>query len=95
MDNPLIEAFDVHERILEIQGAIMHTVKGDAAFEPFDEELCQAVNRLIYDSADKCRDLPPRARIARLNAIWRDWLEQTAGPREDTSGDASALPTGA
>lgn len=74
--NPLCEAVAIRDSLLEIQGEIMHAIAGDAAFEPFDETLCAAVEELIYKSADAVTRLSPRARHARLNIIWKDFVAQ-------------------
>lgn len=72
--NPLCGAVAIHDSLLEIQGEMMHAIAGDAAFEPFDEVLCAAVEDLIYKSADAVTHLSPRARHARLNMIWKDFV---------------------
>ena len=72
--NPLCEATHLHNILLDMQSEMMFEIAGEAAFEPFDEELAAAVDELIYKSADAVTALSPRARHARLNAIWKDFV---------------------
>lgn len=51
-----------------IEGEIMFAIKGDAAFDPFDEALCIAISDFIWQTADAVRQLSPRARQARIRA---------------------------
>ena len=74
--NPLCAAVAIQDSLLEIQGEIMHAIAGDAAFEPFDDELCAAVEELIYKSTDAVTHLSPRARHARLNMIWQSFVTE-------------------
>lgn len=75
MSNPLIESFFVYGHLLDLEGEAMHEVGGCAAFDPFDEKLSEEVADLISTSYNACADLSERARRARLNAIWRQFVE--------------------
>ena len=74
--NPLCGAVGLRDELLEAQGQMMFEIAGDAAFEPFDEDLCNAVEELVCKSADAITHLSPRARHARLNAIWKDFVTE-------------------
>lgn len=89
-ENPLHESFDLYERLIESQGDIMHAVKGCAAFDPFDEELSGAAWDLIVDSWQACQRVSPRARRARLNAIWRDFMRARESKQKNTEGESVA-----
>ena len=94
MVNPLFEAYELNERLLEIEGEIMCLVAGEEAFEPFDEELSAAVIELISRAGDACRDVSPRVRRARLNALWREFLEQQENKmREMAEGEQKIIYT--
>ena len=74
--NPLCEAVALHDELLDLQGHMMAEIAGDAAFEPFDESLCAAVEELVYQSSDAVTHLSSRARHARLNVIWKDFVAE-------------------
>jgi hypothetical protein len=67
-------ALDLHERLLEAQSDLMLAIHPQA-FDPFDQELCDAVATFVHESADACRMLPSRSRRARLNMRWMDFLQ--------------------
>jgi hypothetical protein len=68
-------AVQVWEHLLDLEGQLMFAVGGDAAFEPeFNHELCSAIEDLIMHSLDGVGELAPRARHARLNLIWKDFV---------------------
>jgi hypothetical protein len=73
MDNPLIMATDARDCLSDMEGDMMFAIGGEAAFEPFDSELCDAVIDLVYSASESVTKLSPRARQARLNLIWRDF----------------------
>lgn len=75
-DNLLIDACRFYDDLLDAEGMIMVQIAGEGCFEPFDEQLSGEVTMLISSAADAARALSPRARRARLNLIWREFLEK-------------------
>ena len=55
---------------------MMYEIAGPAAFEPFDEGLCEAVEELVVSTCNATDKLSPRARHARFNLIWKDFLAE-------------------
>ncbi len=88
--NPLVEAVDAYEKLLDAEGNVMFEVSGEAAFEPFDQALCDAVSGRVSTAADAIRQLSPRARRARLNAIWDDFLREQQKAREPAGQEGTA-----
>jgi hypothetical protein len=76
MDNPLIMATDARDCLSDMEGDMMFEIAGESAFEPFDGELCDAVIDLVYRASESVTKLSPRARQARLNLIWRDFVAE-------------------
>jgi hypothetical protein len=76
MDNPLVDAVYAHDRLLNLQGDAMFEVAGEAAFEPWDDILSAAVADLVCQASAAVAGLSPRARQARLNLIWRDFVAE-------------------
>ncbi len=74
MDNPLIAAVEAREFLTDMEGDLMFEIAGEAAFEPFDDALAEAVLGLLEKTAFSTFKLSPRARQARLNLIWRDFV---------------------
>ena len=76
MNNPLITAVDASEHLMFAEGEMMFAVAGDAAFKPFNESLSNAIVELLDTSVNAVSELSPRARQARLNLIWRDFVAE-------------------
>ncbi len=74
MDNPLASAVEARQFLTGAEGDMMFEIAGEAAFEPFDDALMDAVLDLIENTAFSLDKLSPRARQARLNLIWRDFV---------------------
>jgi hypothetical protein len=74
--NPLDKAVDAHNNLIDAEGNMMFAVAGNAAFEPFDDELNTAVVELVCKASAAVEELSPRARRARLNLIWRDFVAE-------------------
>jgi hypothetical protein len=74
MQNNLLEcALELDDRLSEVHCEMMYEVSGEA---DFDDELCDAVHDLISKAGDACKSLSPRARRARLNALWNDFVKK-------------------
>lgn len=76
MTNPLIEAIAAQDRLYEAQCEMMFEIAGDAAFEPYDELLGEAVADLIDRAPAAIEKLSPRAQQARLNLMWKGFVEE-------------------
>ena len=76
MNNPLFHAIAARDHAMETETDMMFEVAGDAAFDPFDEVLCEAIANLVCNSAEAVASLLPRARQARLNLIWKDFVKE-------------------
>ena len=76
MNNPLFMAVDAAECLMEMESDMMFAVGGDAVFEPFDDELNSAAIDLVYSSSSAVEKLSHRARHARLNLIWKDFVKE-------------------
>jgi hypothetical protein len=72
--NPLHEAVQTWERYLDAHAHVMVHVGDEECLDNFDEKLSIEVNDFIIDSYDAVALLSPRARRARLNARWRDFI---------------------
>ena len=72
--NPLVEAIEALDRHFETVNTLMFEVGGEQAFKSFDEQLHDAAMDLVYDASGAVEGLKPRARRARLNLIWREFL---------------------
>lgn len=73
--NPLQHAIDIYDHLLDAEGEMMYRVAGKAAFDPWDDALYELVVNLVFSSAEAANQLPPRARRARLNLIWKDFVK--------------------
>jgi hypothetical protein len=78
--NPLIRAVELYDEILEAQDAIMVAAVGNPALSDPDlfDRLHEEVTDLIGASSHGVVSLSARARIARLNLIWKDFLKRHA-----------------
>lgn len=85
MNNPLIKAVEAHEKMMDAEGDMMAEIGGESVFEPFDEVLCCAVSDLGFKSLDSVCHLTGRARVARLNLIWRDFVKEQKEKRSAIS----------
>jgi hypothetical protein len=72
--NPLCAAVQTQDILYDFQSQMMFEIAGDAAFEPFDEALSEAVIDLIDRASTAGLHLSPRARHARFNLIWKDFV---------------------
>ena len=72
-DNPLIHAVDIFDHLLSAEIGIQNIINGD---NDFDAELNDKVYQLIESSWNAVYELSSRARIARLNLIWKQFLEE-------------------
>lgn len=90
--NPLIEAVEVYEQLLDAQAHIMCHVGGDECLDNFDQELCDSVQNLISSTSDAVRKLSPRVKRARLNLIWKDFVREQQQKREPVSPIAECVP---
>jgi hypothetical protein len=88
--NPLVEAIQALERHFEAVDILVCEVTGERAFKQFDEQLHDAAMALVYDASEAVAGLGPRARRARLNLIWRDFL--TKHQARDIKGSSNAGP---
>jgi hypothetical protein len=75
-DNPLVEAVRLYEAELDAVADVMFAVGGAECLEEFDERLHREVMDLTTRSYDAVAKLGPRAREARLNLIWKDFLKK-------------------
>jgi len=78
--NPLIKAVGLFDQLMDAENEVMVTVVGEEALrkdELFDE-LYGNVQDLIMESSCSVANLSGRARIARLNLIWGDFLKEHA-----------------
>ena len=75
MNNPLIMAVDAFDCLTDMECDMMAAISGDAAFDHYDEALGSAIVGLVITSTSACFELSPRARTARLNLIWRSFVE--------------------
>lgn len=88
MNNPLIHAVMARNHALDIESDLMFEIGGEAAFDPFDEQLATDVANLVGNALDAVMQLSPRARQARLNLIWRGFIaeqKRKRGPHEEVS----------
>lgn len=74
MPNPLADAVAELEKQYDLVATLMWEVRGERAFEPFDEELSKEIYKLIHASLKAVDNLGKRARRARLNLIWKEFL---------------------
>jgi hypothetical protein len=91
--NPLIRAVELYDEMLDAQDAIMVAAVGNAALRDSDlfDRLHEQVTDLIGDASYGVVNLSTRAKTARLNLIWKDFLrEQAAIAREKVSRPVTA-----
>jgi hypothetical protein len=73
--NPLLEAYELHERLLELEVYVAFLILGDHAdFSRLHHNKADAFHKLILDAWVACGGCSPRVRKARLNAIWKDFV---------------------
>ena len=78
MDKPinlLSAAVTAQECLWEIQSNMMFEIAGESAFDPWNDMLANAVMELIDRAMESVEKLSPRARKARLNLIWMDFVK--------------------
>ena len=72
--NHLAEALTTYEVLIGHVGRMVGHVSPNAT-DAEDEALFNAAFDLIYsDAVDAAMKLPDRARVARINALWREWI---------------------
>ncbi len=76
MKNLLIDAVRTYDQVLNMEADIMVAIGGKDALKNFDEELHTEVYNLIGDAWNATIKLSDRARTARLNAIWKDFVKK-------------------
>ena len=76
--NPLVRAVELFDRLMEAETEIERAVRGGEEFFFIDENLTHEIHRLVLKSSVSGEALSRRARIARLNLIWRDFLTEHA-----------------
>src|ERR1700730_8298501 len=92
MGNRLIKAVELFDRLMEAETEIERAVRGGEEFLFIDEKLTDEIHGLVLRSAVSGEALSRRARIARLNLIWKDFLkEQAAKVPASSSGPATVL----
>ena len=74
MNNPLIDAVIAYDEFMDQHTSLMHLIAGCSVFEPYDEKFGDEVFELISGAWNGAYELSPRARQARLNLIWKDFL---------------------
>jgi hypothetical protein len=80
--NPLCSAVQIQAGLYDIQSEMMAEIAGEAAFDPFDEVLCASVADLIDRALDAISTLSPRARHARLNLLWKEFVAEQKQKRD-------------
>jgi hypothetical protein len=90
--NPLIEAVEIYEKLLDAEGHAMYHVGGDECLDNFDQELCGDVQNLISSTSDAIRNLSPRVKRARLNLVWKDFVREQQEKRQPASPITECVP---
>jgi len=88
MGNPLIKAVELFDRLMEAETEIERAVRGGEEFLFIDEKLTDEIHCLVLKASVSGEALSRRARIARINLIWRDFLKEQ-NEREKRNGHAS------
>lgn len=78
MGNPLIKAVELFDQLMEAETEIERAVRGEEEFLFINESLTDEIHMLVLKSSISGEALSRRARIARLNLIWNDFLKQHA-----------------
>ncbi len=72
--NPLIDAVNMYDVIVDSQANLMHAIGGCAVLENWDEALSTELWDLTLDTWAATRTLTPRGRAARMNLIWAEFV---------------------
>ncbi len=83
--NPLAMAVDAHDCMHDMIGEMMEIIGGNGVFDPYDSELSNAIGDLIFKASDGVFELSDRARVARLNLIWKSFVEEQKQKRSKPS----------
>jgi hypothetical protein len=78
MGNHLIKAVELFDQLMEAETEIERAVRGGEEFLLIDEKLTDEIHCLVLKSSVSGEALSRRARIARLNLIWNDFLKEHA-----------------
>lgn len=86
MNNPLIRAVNAYEDSICAGIDMMGEIGGAECLDNFDQELSDAVLKLTRSASEAVRKLSPRAREARLNLLWREFVAKHRAAKEITKG---------
>lgn len=80
MRNPLIAAVELFDQLLDVKTDAMMEAVGAVALsnEKVFDQICEDVEDLVVHASCAVAELSPRARVARLNSIWRNFLKERA-----------------
>ena len=96
--NPLIRAVELYDEMLDAQDAIMVAAVGQPALSDPDlfDRLHEEVTDLIDEASYSVVSLSARARIARLNLIWKDFVREykNSKRREIKNGNGNGKRSG-
>jgi hypothetical protein len=73
--NPLIPAVELWSKLTDAKIEIDRALRGDEADRKFDPRIADLIQRLIARAAYDVDGLDERARTARLDALWRGFLD--------------------
>jgi hypothetical protein len=80
--NPLAAAVEAHKLLDEAHTEMMHEIGGCAVLENFDQELFDEIYDLTFGASESVDALSSRAREARLNLIWKDFMKKHSRKKE-------------
>lgn len=83
MSNSLARAIDAYNHLCDEECDLMFEIAGEAAFDPFDGDLHSAAADLICNTAHSLDNLSSRARRARINLIWKDFVTEQKQKRAE------------